>query len=665
LLAKRISVILVVFPLLFVVVSNAQEFIDNIVNEIVIKTFHFEGNYVFSSNELVECISKFQNKPLTKKDLEEIRNNIETKYREKGYILAEVKIPMQTIIDDTMLIKISEGIIGNVNITWKAYKLTEDSLDNLRGEDVPEKIVSKLAKIKNIVFTSLDNLTRKLQIMLDKNELNKYISKIHSSAAMFWTKYVVTDDALQRIFDEDVIPYKLFIEIRSLKNNVYIDDSKFQKDLIKKIGKKNTHKYLDVILRNSLNDNRYYDSKLLPNYLSNHKGKTAQESKLLKSLYLINDFQKSNTQMVLTPGKPGQVDIILRSEEKRALDIGIDYNNFGSDQISRNRYGISIKKTLSYSGIDFSLRGMTGDDIDDSSFGDVKMHIPVNAYGSKLNLNAMSSSYVVGKDFVDLGIEGSTEIYGLNFSHPFIKDRWADLTVSLRLERKYTKNKILSKLRNIDELVSCNLTVDYEKVVGKGKNFLSFGTYYGVIDDNNSSPPGRLDYSKEFVRFAIQFMRIHKLEFMNSTILFKADIQYSPNRLLSSEQYSIGGYGSVRGRKASLFLGDSGSNISAEFMFSPSFKKTTEEESKERTFWGQKISKLLQFAVFIERGDVIVSKPTEDEDRDDSLLAAGAGVRLMYKDKFNLRLDVGFPLTKRKSNDEDSVYAYLIANWNF
>ena len=113
--------------------------------------------------------------------------------------------------------------------------------------------------------------------------------------------------------------------------------------------------------------------------------------------------------------------------------------------------------------------------------------------------------------------------------------------------------------------------------------------------------------------------------------------QITDKRLLTIDMIGLGGYGSVRGYDPALFLGDQGYTISAELMFAPPFLA-------DKTVFGQRLSQLVQFALFADHGQTWrVNAEENDEISDEQLTGYGGGFRLYYKDWFTLKYDLAIP----------------------
>ncbi|MBN2059069.1 MAG: ShlB/FhaC/HecB family hemolysin secretion/activation protein, partial [Deltaproteobacteria bacterium] len=186
----------------------------------------------------------------------------------------------------------------------------------------------------------------------------------------------------------------------------------------------------------------YYDERVIKrNFTEQLRHGVIREELLEKGLLLTKELPNAETRVVLEKGEqPGTANIVLKTEDRLAFDWGIDFNNFGSEYVGKERYGTKMEITDPWWGSTLSLRGVTGNTMKESSLKSVDLSVPFSDYGTRLNLRYMEGSYVVGQELVDLGIKGDTKIYGLGISHPFLRKRNKNLTLSAGLENKFTRS---------------------------------------------------------------------------------------------------------------------------------------------------------------------------------------------------------------------------------
>ncbi|MDP3284818.1 MAG: POTRA domain-containing protein [Desulfobacterales bacterium] len=409
--------------------------------------------------------------------------------------------------------------------------------------------------------------------------------------------------------------------------------------------------------------NRYYKDDVLKRYFEEQQELgVVKESLLEKGLLLSNDIAEVKTEIMLKGGeKPGTVDVVLNAKETPAIafgvKLGVDYNNFGSERVSEDRYGSTLKLIDYNWGSVFTLRSILGNSIDDSMLNQAEISIPINKYGTKFSFSYLKGSYAVGMDLADLGLLGRTRIYGGKLTHPLIKTRDTNLSLTVGMENKYIENELLGAVTSIDEMNIYYGVLSFDSVDKYlGKSIISLGGYSGKVEVDPEYPTSRLDSDEFFSKFNLNAVRIQKV-YGNTNLLVRGTGYWTKDRLLPVEETIIGGYGTVRGHDPSLYLGDKGYVLSAELMMAPPY-------IENMTLFGQKISQLAQIALFYDHGGVFIVDPIPpDEQKSEYLGGYGWGIRLYYKDTFSFKYDMGFPVSKKENGDD--YYHYFQASWNF
>ena len=404
---------------------------------------------------------------------------------------------------------------------------------------------------------------------------------------------------------------------------------------------------------------RYYNERVIRrNFLEQVKHGVIKEDLLERGLLLSSELSSSETKIVLERGeKPGSANVVLKTEDRLALNWTIDFNNFGSKFVSKERYGTYIDITDPWWGSTLSLRGVTGNTMKESLLTKADLSVPINIYGTKLNLSYMKGLYVVGQELADLGMDGDTKVYGIGFSHPFIREKNQNLTVSVGYDSKNSRIFIDDELENVDDLDEFYATLDWDSLDRYlGKNILSLGVYRGSINPAEKYPFSRKNADMRFMRYNLNAARIQKI-YGNVNFMVRASGQLSGHNLLPMEETGIGGYGTVRGHNLSLFMGDSGFTLSGELLSAPPF-------IADKVVFGQRISQMVQFSLFYDYGRVYYTKNQRGEIPDERLQGYGGGVRLYYKDFFTFKFDLARPM-KRKAINEKFTYFYFMTSIDF
>lgn len=122
----------------------------------------------------------------------------------------------------------------------------------------------------------------------------------------------------------------------------------------------------------------------------------------------------------------------------------------------------------------------------------------------------------------------------------------------------------------------------------------------------------------------------------NSLVLLRSNIQIADGPLVSSEQFGLGGAGSVRGFRQDRLLADNGVFGSAEVQL-PILQ----------AFGGDGV---LQVVPFFDVGTVWNNEGRFDPDPE-TLVATGFGLQFQFRDDIFARIDWGIPLTDADSQD--------------
>ncbi len=405
--------------------------------------------------------------------------------------------------------------------------------------------------------------------------------------------------------------------------------------------------------------NKYYHERVLKRYFQPQmKHGVIRESLLERGLLLTKEVPSVETRVVLRRGeKPGTADMLLDTEDSVALKLGLDYNNFGHRLTGSDRYGTRIEFTDPWWGSTLSLRGVTGNDPDDSKLGGVGLAVPVSPYGTKVMFNYMNGNYLVGQELADLGMEGMTRIYGTSLYQPLIKTGSMSLSATGRFERKYSKSFIDGDVSTLDKMNVYGLTIEFENLDRfLGKNIGIFDYSHGRILQKHDISLSRTPADIRFDIVRIDVARIQKL-YGYTNLMVRASGQICSDRLVSIEEKVLGGYGSVRGHEQSLFMGDSGYTLTGELMFAPPL-------IAEKTIFGQRIAQMMQFAIFFDHGGVYTPHRKKGEDGNEFLSGFGGGIRLFYKELFRFKFDIARPINDKHDEDKNTYYYFMI-NVNF
>jgi len=81
-----------------------------------VSAFEFVGNSVFTDQELNSVVEQYRNRKLSSLDLEELRLSVTKHYINHGYINSGTLIPDQDLANNTLILKIIEGKLSQINV---------------------------------------------------------------------------------------------------------------------------------------------------------------------------------------------------------------------------------------------------------------------------------------------------------------------------------------------------------------------------------------------------------------------------------------------------------------------------------------------------------------------------------------------------------------------
>lgn len=411
--------------------------------------------------------------------------------------------------------------------------------------------------------------------------------------------------------------------------------------------------------------NKYYTDRFIEKHFSNVKKEEVINRKTLeRSLLILNDYPKLNAFVNLTKGeKEGTTDLLVEVEEQcYPFNLGIFYNNFGSRYTGRTRAGINFDLgNLTKNGDILSL-SLIGNitDLDDMKYYKIGYNIPINGYGTKFGLSFSDMEYEIGKELAILGIEGESEIWSFNISHPLIRSRTENLYLSASLNLKDMRNYLFERTYTTskDKYTTLEIGVNRDKLCKNNSHFyyslkatFGLGELFGGMDKSeylNSSRPGLADGT--WFKLNADITDIIKLG--NCQLITRASGQWSSDNLVSGEQMVLGGPDTVRGYPTGESLGDYGYFLSLElrtpFLPGESF-----------------LNKYVNWAFFIDHGSVYKHTALAGEDDEERLTGIGAGFRIYIPCHFNLRFDISRNVGGDEPSDGDDWRSWIQAVFNF
>ncbi len=387
--------------------------------------------------------------------------------------------------------------------------------------------------------------------------------------------------------------------------------------------------------------NKNYSSRFINKYLTSGGNTALTVDRIERGLLLLNStFTDLKVTANFVPGvEPGTTDIIVKVEDSFPLHLNLSANNFGSEFVSRYRYGAQAEWTNPLiSGSLLTLGGFTGNKIKTMHIVNGGYSFPLNSVGTIVGINALSGYFEVGKEFAELGIHNNEVSGDVFIKHPVVVNRKSSLSLKLGVRASDAKYYLLDAISSEDKVRAVYLGLQGDMMALGGKSFAGFTVTKGLGNFMKGTRPGdllasRSNANNDFTRFNLDVAHLLPVSNIFSTLI-RLSGQYSDNNLLAGEEWLIGGVNSVHGFTSGEASGNKGYSGSFSLRMNPL-------ENKEH----------LQLSAFIDHGYATKKFGLIGAHLESELTGVGIGLYSHFGTvtPIDVRLDVGWPLNP-KSN---------------
>jgi hemolysin activation/secretion protein len=345
--------------------------------------------------------------------------------------------------------------------------------------------------------------------------------------------------------------------------------------------------------------------------------------------------------------KPGESILIVNVKEAKRYSSSFSTDNYSSANglPEKTRVSASYRNPIGL-GDELSISTVLGspesnqDESRSPQNYELSYRIPVNAIDGAVQIRAAVDDRLLGDSaFAVLGLRSRNEAYSLTYRQPILRSLRQEFALSLGFSAQKSQTFLFKDVpypfgssadaNGITQTRILQFGQDYSRRDALGiwnaSSQLNFGL--GILDatqHSGSIPDG------QFFSWQLQGQRIQQLGNGN-LLIAQGNLQLSPDSLLSSQQFSLGGGQSVRSFRQNVRTGDNGWRLSLEGRI-PLIKS-----AKQRP--------ILQLAPFGDAGAVWNSAHNPSGSIAKGFLA-GAGVGLLWqpRESLSLRLDYGVPL---------------------
>jgi len=414
----------------------------------------------------------------------------------------------------------------------------------------------------------------------------------------------------------------------------------------------------------NISDNEKVATDYIQNRLQYPDDKALNITELQKRLQLLHQnplFKRINAQ--LAPGVnlgEGILNVKIKEEKLYGFDIAV--NNHRSPSIGSYRTEAAVWHNSLFGRGDriYARYGIT-EGLNDYSF---HYRFPLNRYDTQLNFFIeRSDSDIVAEPFKQLDIASITDTYAISLTHPVYKTPNQALTLGLKLEKRRSETTLRGRpypfsgsLDGISRLTVLRFSQDWldrsrTQVIAARSSFNIGLDALGSTIAEDDLPDSR------FFSWLGQFQWVRRLQTWDSQLLFRTDIQWADQSLLSLERFSIGGASTVRGYRENQLTQDKGVTASLEWRIPLPYKLPLFAEVGDRQ------AGTLIIAPFIDYGRVWAHNDVGNNDIKE-LSSIGLGLRWQANKRTHLSLYWGkalrtLPEPADKDLQDDGIHFAL------
>lgn len=393
-------------------------------------------------------------------------------------------------------------------------------------------------------------------------------------------------------------------------------------------------------------NSRYASSTIVRRLEPVKREAVIRERTLETALNDLNEYPGLKVRADLKPGASlGMTDLALTATERPPYTVGADINNYGSRLTGPWVYSgnVGLGNLLGL-GDNLTVTGAKSDD--NLFYTTVGYLVPLTSFGTRLQLTWTHSENVIGEEFAVTRPEGRADIASADILQTLTRTSAFILTAVAGFDFKTIRNISAvpgpsGSLQSKDEIriVRLGLRGEYRDAFW-GRTYYGLTWHYGgdfLGGSDQNAPqtsfagagPGRwskatADLSR-FQSLGLPFLQgvpVLPAVLNDSYLMVRATGQVASDRLLSPEQFTIGGYYSVRGYPVAERIGDNGYTVTAEWV-------VPVPSSEKAPFSNRSWKEVVQVAVFVDHGGTFATPITVAQGGFGYLTGAGAGLRIM------------------------------------
>ena len=418
--------------------------------------------------------------------------------------------------------------------------------------------------------------------------------------------------------------------------------------------------------------NRIYSKDLLRDEFAPLLGRAVRHGEVEERLITLSGLPGLTVFGVFRPGEEvANADLLLKVQREKRFDVAYRIDNEGTQSIGRNRARVDVSwNNPTGAGDMLRLAGQQSY----TPKNQVYWQAYYNRYlgrGFSANVRYERNRFDVGGEFREDELRGNTRNYALGFRKSLIRSRQKNLFVGLSFENRASVSTRGGDVTSADRLSLLAARLDFDRVDTRfgGLDFLSleyrrgFNDLLGAGGDSAeaesrrsnlpiTSRSGRKNGSQvyaagQFHKLTMNYTRLQTIT-ANQSVLFRGELQWSPDLLMPLEQYSGGGPDNVRGHAVAERLWDNAAFFSAEYLVNAPFIADRNAYGNHK--WGE----LIQVSAFFDQAAGEINLPGDtDPEGFTNIRSVGLGLRVNLPSVLESRVFMSWELSSRSKAGND------------
>jgi hemolysin activation/secretion protein len=283
-------------------------------------------------------------------------------------------------------------------------------------------------------------------------------------------------------------------------------------------------------------------------------GVLVRTDKLENNLLLLNDLPGLSAKVVLEPGAQfGTSDAEIQINEK-LLDGNVTVNNFGREETGQRKADISLNINSPFGwGDQLALSGSIAERRL-LRYWKVGYSAPLNTEGTRLIFGRSKAEFEVSGALAALGITGVVDTEEMTISHPFMRSRAENHTLTATAKITHLKQSALGSALSDNTVKVINATYLVNAI---HRDASVTNASFGLTTNFHSVSSNPTSKTAVFARMEIDISHTTPV-YQNWDMFVRANIVHSKEMLPDTEKFSLGGPTSVRAFRSAEVRGDGG-----------------------------------------------------------------------------------------------------------